>query len=151
VIPQKEKGGTTMLSQIMKTLGPASVLALAAWAQSDSPARFNIPFDFSVGEEHLGAGKYEVVASPASPIIRIRNGDGDTVWMGITQALTASRVTEVNRLVFNKYGDRYFVSKILVAGTDGGRQIFPSRQERELARNASKANATLTAAKRSNQ
>ena len=48
-------------------------------------------------------------------------------------------------------GRQPWVTDCRVAGTDGGRQLFPSRQERELARTATLARATLTAARRSSQ
>ncbi len=140
-----------MFTRRFHIIAAAFLIATGAWAQSDGPVRFDIPFDFNIGDRQLAAGRYEVAASPGNPILRVRTRDGYTVWMGVTHALTTRDVTSASQLVFNKYGDRYFMSKVRVAGTDGGRQLFPSRQERELARTATLARATLTAARRSSQ
>jgi hypothetical protein len=43
------------------------------------------------------------------------------------------------RLVFNKYGDQYFLSQVWLS-VDRGRQLFPSGTERNAAREYSLAN-----------
>jgi hypothetical protein len=99
----------------------------------------NIPFDFSVAGEKLPAGKYW--------INRAQQGNGDTV-IQISSAIGHSNVTRLtipvfahkpvktSSLVFNRYGNEYFLSEIWPMGASTGRELTKSRAERELARKA---------------
>jgi hypothetical protein len=56
--------------------------------------------------------------------------------------------------VFNRYGDQYFLSQVWIAGSDTGRDLFQSRNERSLAKESKLAKSkpeqqkvTLTASK----
>jgi hypothetical protein len=129
-----------MLSEVLKTIG-----------QSDFAAWFDIPFDFSVGERYLTAGIYEVIASRASPVVRLRGKGGATLWIGITQPIWGNGDLGAARLIFNQYGNRYFVYKIWIAGIGGGRELLPSTQERDLARSARPTHTTLIAASQSDR
>ena len=53
---------------------------------------------------------------------------------GITRPTRASEVQGESRLVFNRYGDQYFLSQVWMAGSDTGRDLFQSRNERNLAK-----------------
>ena len=46
------------------------------------------------------------------------------------------------KLVFNRYGNRYFLSKIVFAGFGGENVLDKSKAEREIARNTLKSEAS---------
>jgi hypothetical protein len=51
-----------------------------------------------------------------------------------SHAIQAKRSAET-KLIFHRYGDRYFLYRIWVAGEDRGRELPQTRLEKELASN----------------
>ena len=106
------------------------------FAQADPQTVVNIPFNFTVGEKAMPAGKY---------LIRRNRKDSDTVWVVqnketgksvilLTRPVQASESQDKAKLVFRKYDDLYFMSEFWVAGTNTGREINVTSQERALAK-----------------
>ena len=99
----------------------------------------NIPFDFSVAGQKLPAGKYLINRAQVSDgdmVIQIRSTDGRSNVTRLTIPVTAHREAKNGILVFNRYGDEYFLSEVWPAGGETGRELHKSRAERELARKA---------------
>jgi hypothetical protein len=97
----------------------------------------NIPFDFSVAGQKLPAGKYWINRAPLSngdTIVQIRSTDGHSNVTRLTIPVFAGNPAKNSALVFNRYGDEYFLSEIWPAGGVTGREVPKSRAERELAR-----------------
>jgi hypothetical protein len=115
-------------------LGLFFVLATAtAQAQTASRVEANIPFDFTVGKANLKAGAYSVKRL-SNNALSIRRADGKTTAL-VNAPLTigAREARAGERLVFNKYGDQYFLSQIWMT-PDSGRQLFSSGTETKAAR-----------------
>ena len=115
-----------------------SVLVLVAAAVKaqlpGTPIRASIPFDFMVRGKMLPAGNYEVSRINDDPIgLMIRNLDQkhDTV-MFETEPVYMRKTPGKNMLVFNRYGDTYFLSEIKTASENTAREAYPSRAERHL-------------------
>src|SRR5271167_2975616 len=100
----------------MKRIAVIALIVLAGFCTAGSlraqshEVRANVPFDFTVGGKQLPAGSYKFFAEP-----------NDTIWIqnGNQQIAVLSRAEEagysqkyVSELVFNKYGDRYFLKQI---------------------------------------
>ena len=96
-----------------------------------------IPFEFSVGDKKLEAGKYSFG--------RARQGSDDTLlsvddqtghWkaIGASTAVQTLVTRQRPRLIFHRYGDQYFLFQVWSAGASTGRQFLKSKQERELQR-----------------
>jgi len=95
----------------------------------------SVPFTFEVGDKTLPAGNYRVesVQTGAGSLEVLRSNSGD-VRLTISRIVTASsHGTPAPALVFHRYGNRYFLAQILT-GDGHSRDLFPSRQEKELAR-----------------
>ena len=113
--------------------------SVSAKAQSlDYRLTANIPFDFSVADQKLPAGKYWINrAQPSNGdlILQIRSKDGHANVLNMT--IPKVTLNQVNRgaLVFHRYGDDYFLSEVWPEGSSTGRELPKSRAERELARN----------------
>lgn len=106
--------------------------ATSVYAQSDMRLKVNIPFEFSVRNRVLPAGEY-IVRYRIRHLLEIRTVDGRGVQF--FTFFTQARTTPIqSALVFHRYGDQYFLSKIWTEGEDTGREIFESRAERELIR-----------------
>jgi hypothetical protein len=122
-----------------RALVMAGVLALAAMAttrvvQAQETLRANIPFDFVAGNTSLPAGEYLVEASgPTHVLLLIGRKDAiSSVFINTNAAVSAGPQSE-SKLVFNRYGDRYFLSQVWTAGNSTGRQLMKTAREKEIA------------------
>ena len=112
----------------------AGVFTIGAQAQTSSVQKViaTIPFEFNVGETRLPAGKYTItVANPTSDrkILQIRNADGRSNAMIVTSCVVGN-VTEKTKLVFQRYGDRYFFAQAQMAGDPTSLTAVKSKAER---------------------
>ena len=123
-----------------KTLAVFAVVAFlaAAAGYSQSSARLvsNIPFDFYVGSSVLPSGEYEVRPGVAAGAVMFRGIDQNAAVVALTNSKQVGRAPKEAKLVFNRYGNSYFLSEIWHAGIDRGYQLPKSKTEREMARNA---------------
>jgi hypothetical protein len=97
----------------------------------------NIPFDFVAGNSKLPAGEYSVKTSgPTNTLILIARSDSAASAFIATNAAVASEPKTESNLIFNRYGDRYFLSQVWTAGNACGRQLLKSTREKEMAQTA---------------
>jgi hypothetical protein len=140
----------------MKTraLVMAAVMALTAIAstriaQAQELMVVNIPFDFVAGNSKLPAGEYSVKTSgPTNTLILIARNDSAASAFINTNAAVASEPKTESKLIFNRYGDRYFLSQVWTAGNSSGRQLLKSDREKEMAqvaKNETQGQITLVA------
>lgn len=117
--------------------------AMAARAQIDSNVvvRANIPHPFVVQDTTLPAGKYtiRVADQPEQNMLEIRSADGRTAVFFETEDMKTDRTPAKNELVFDKFGDTYFLSQVLLKGDDSGNQLVKSKKERKLEEGGQKA------------
>jgi hypothetical protein len=98
----------------------------------------HIPFNFSVGERSLPAGNYTLNTQIAPGAVLIRsNDDMKNAVMLLTTGVSSRKVSEDARLVFQRYGESYFLSQLWKPGYDVGRQFPESKLQREVASRAS--------------
>jgi hypothetical protein len=120
--------------RVFTILGTLFLAAVAANAQSPRSQVTSIPFDFVVGQKSLPAGEYVVKPnrrnSDSAWLVQSKDGH-DTVLIS-TRSVQASKTQKKTKLVFNKYGDKYFLSQIWTDGSDSGREVIRRKQEREL-------------------
>ncbi len=125
-----------------KSLIMASLLGLTfVWAGlvSASPVvtvRVDVPFAFSVNNQVLPAGSYEIVQNDNTSMLTIRNQSDRKSTIFSVSTTEERRVPAEAKLVFKRYGDQYFLSQVWTL--DSGRDVRKSRSEREAARQASK-------------
>lgn len=92
----------------------------------------NIPFAFNVGNKTLPAGKYTIsVLNPASDrkILQIRSTNGRSSAMIQTNSVIGNTSDDA-KLVFERYGDRYFFAQARMAGEPTGFAAFKTRAQR---------------------
>lgn len=120
-------------------IGGLLALSLAATAHAQMPGvpvRATIPFDFIVRGKVLPAGNYEierVTDEPSGLLLRNVNNKHEHIVFE-TESVEARRVPNHNVLVFNVYGGEYFLSEVVTAGEQNGRELAPTRAERTLRR-----------------
>jgi len=133
-----------LIFRTLEALG-AAVLLLAPAVYAQTLA--DVPFDFQVGYDRMPAGEYLVQPTQfGSPAISITNRQTRETKMVLTDTITAGNLSDTGKLVFNRYGDRYFLSQVWRAGFSTGCLLHKSKAEREIAR-ASAGNAALVAVK----
>jgi len=129
--------GGSMKNTIEKSLAMAGLLLILASAnvraQTGGRVSINIPFDFTAGTAKLKAGTYNV-KRVSDRAMAIRSADGKKTALVNAPLTVGSRDSNAGqRLVFNKYGDRYFLSQVWLE-VDNGRQVFPTPAEIRVAK-----------------
>jgi hypothetical protein len=118
----------------LKACGLYLLVAVACVsAQSSTWIITNVPFDFVVRNQHFDAGTYSVSVSRAQGTLLIRGEDNGSATFTLSYAAQRAKAERYPTLVFNRYGDHYFLSQVWPAGSDGGRQLSRSKMEEELA------------------
>lgn len=107
-------------------------LATTQAARAQEALVANIPFAFTAGQTTLPAGEYRVQkASFDSPELLIRSAEGNGAIMVMTSAASASAPQAKSKLIFHRYGDRYFLAQVWRAGYSQGRELPKSAKEKE--------------------
>jgi hypothetical protein len=100
-------------------------------AQSGMSAQ--VPFDFYVGTQKLPAGSYKI-SHPATDLVQFNDSNKHSSIV-LTNGINNKVAPSVGKLVFNKYGDNYFLTEVLWTGSTLGRQLVRSKLELQMARN----------------
>jgi hypothetical protein len=108
--------------------------AVSAQAQSGGAQKVvaNIPFAFNVGNTNLPAGKYTIaVLNPTSDrkVLQIRSINGKSTAITQTNNVIGN-ASDDTKLVFHRYGNRYFFAEAQMAGETTGLAALKSSAER---------------------
>jgi hypothetical protein len=110
------------------TLGLSAVLSPVALLAQDRITA-EIPFDFNIGAKTFSAGEYAVKRVNEHTLMIQSIKDGTGVYASVLPA-DATKNGGSPVLLFNRYGDSYFLSK--VSGDDRGWKLYASPREKEL-------------------
>jgi hypothetical protein len=145
-----------MKKQITKAFVMVSLVSLltlaaavrSAQAQSRINYTANIPFEFTVGNTTLPPGLYtvtEIKTADGAAILQVKAKGQDGVFR-LTDRVQVNKPRAKTVLVFNQYGEQYFLAEMWRRGESEGRLVRKSNRERaiesELARNAGSQNET---------
>jgi hypothetical protein len=98
-------------------------------AQAPSKVEVNIPFEFSAGKTTLPAGVYTIKRLSGNNVT-LRSEDGrSSVILNAPVTGNSTDPNAVERLVFEKYGDRLALSQIWLTA-DTGRQVWTGKKSR---------------------
>ena len=103
--------------------------ATSAYAQSSTGLVANIPFEFVIGNRAFPAGEYSFSYKYMN-VIQIQSEDRGESMFVLTGPVKGKKTR--NELGFNRYGDKYFLSRLWTEGDDAGRAVRMSSSEREL-------------------
>jgi hypothetical protein len=111
-----------------------------------------VPFQFHVGNTTLPAGKYLIHQLDGSDLLvmQISSVDGKISALFDVEPTEAKSAPEKTELIFNKYGDRYFLSEVFDEDNADGNKLVTSRAEK-LASKESGADVAHVAAHHQNQ
>jgi hypothetical protein len=115
------------ISRVMAVFAIFFGLAVtSAHAQAPSKVEVNIPFEFSAGKTTLERGVYSIKRMSGN-YLALRSDNGKTVVLNAPVTHTSNDPNSVERLVFNKRGEQYFLAQIWLTA-DTGRQISTERK-----------------------
>jgi hypothetical protein len=122
---------TNVFLRVILAIGLLAAVAVGVHAQGPDALVVNVPFDFAVGNTTLPAGTYTIdrVQSNNSNNLELRSADGHS--SAFTSGIVSLQFNGNPKLVFNRYGDQYFLHEIRTAG--GVHELARSRVEKKLA------------------
>ena len=126
---------TKSILNILRVLIIGALAICCVSAQIQPVAIANIPFAFVVADHEMPAGNYTVSFDHHELYILLRGEGKGTAAFALTKATKNLKPSPQGKLVFKRYGDRYFLSQIWAAGNPRGRALQASRLEREEAMN----------------
>jgi len=129
--------GTTrrgVLSLFIALLFALTICPNKAEAQIVGDLEVNIPFQFHAGDAKLPPGKYIIrtVVDAGLDVMEISSVDGSTSALFQVRAAEANSAPVKSELIFNKYGDRYFLTKLFDEGDPNGSEVPKSRYEKSV-------------------
>jgi hypothetical protein len=145
-IDNTDAGHKASRRKYLPSLFVALLCALAiypskAQAQIVGDLEANIPFQFQAGNAKLPAGEYRIHVVQASnlTVMRISAADDSTsTFFQVTETEAKSAPTK-SELIFNKYGDQYFLAKVFEEGSASGSEAIESRAEKTVSQQTTQA------------
>ena len=92
----------------------------------------DVPFAFTVVDQTFPAGQYTVRKMNDMGILAI-TGTGSALALAGSQPVQSGDAQKLTKLVFHRYGGRYFLYQVWVRGENRGRELPSTKLERELA------------------
>lgn len=122
---------TNVFLRIILAIGSVAAVAVGVHAQSLDALVVNVPFNFAVGNTTLPAGTYTIdrVQFNNSNNLELRSADGHSSVF--TSGIVNLQFNGDPKLVFDRYGDQYFLHQIRTAV--GVHELAKSRAEKTLA------------------
>jgi hypothetical protein len=118
-----------------------AIFVVSAGAESLSTVTTaKVPFGFTVGNLALPAGEYSIQSLTSGTVV-VRNDRTKERGVALGRVQTSKRETSA-KLVFNRYGENYFLSAIDLFG-DRTISFGVSKTEQEFRKNSSKSVAEV--------
>lgn len=118
-------------AMLMLVVAVAFVSAVVSANGQSLQSKANVPFDFIVGDTTLPSGNYAFASATSSgQCLKISNTRAKGAAVRLTMAVSGN--AESSKLVFHRYGQRYFLAEVWTAGDSEGRQLMKGRQERAI-------------------
>lgn len=140
----------TRIVQLLAMFGLVAFMASASQAQipiKQLMMRAHVPFAFVAGGAHLPAGNY-IVYHPGDPyLVVIERDDGKARGMEYVHFSGTDSDGSATKLVFNKYGEQYFLSQVWTEPDRERHQAFVGRMEKDLLARSANAELVVVAAK----
>jgi len=138
-----------MKKQLFVLLGLGLLLVGASASAQTVNMKVNVPFNFIVSGGTLPNGEHTIQGLGTSGnAISIRSADKTAKSLVLASRCESLKTPERSKLVFHRYGDRYFLAQIWMAGNNAGHELPTSRRETEVARDYTLQEVVLLAALR---
>jgi hypothetical protein len=122
-----------MKKQLLIVLAGMLFAVGSAYAQS-SRLVADIPFDFIVGNKVFPSGQYEIKSIGVNgSSVQLQNMESRRSVFMTPSYCASAQAQDESKLVFNMYGNHFYLSQIWTEGYDQGRELSKSSREREEA------------------
>lgn len=111
------------LTPILAGLFLAAIAGLPLHAQITDPIKAHLDHGFVVGDKTLPAGDYTFRMEKDAQVMRVENQRGDNVAQFEVRETLANHRPQHSELVFRKYGNTEFLSKIFEGGSRNGSEV----------------------------
>jgi hypothetical protein len=122
--------GETHMNRIsaITLLTLASVATCTGAIAQDPSLKANIPFDFTVGNTWMPAGEY-TISSPTREVLTLKSAQH---IVSIVTSQSYNESASGSKLVFDKYGDQYFLHEVLCPSVASlNLDVAPSKAEKK--------------------
>jgi hypothetical protein len=106
-------------------------LLISAPLSAQTIAGVTVPFDFTVGQTQMSAGTYEINPLAHDAIV-IRDTKAAKSALSVVRSEQSRDSDSTTKLVFNRYGDKYFLSQVSRGFGGGVMQLPTSKLEKEV-------------------
>lgn len=122
---------STLRSSLLLCALAAGAFLSTSVATAQEQAVAHIPFAFENGSQHLPAGTYRIDLTSGS-LMLLRGTVANSAGFATTIPKIAFNPPQTGKVVFHRYGDRYFISEVWFAGESTGHVFMQSRAEKQL-------------------
>ena len=138
-----------LLSSLIAMVFALAIYPTQAHAQIIGELQANIPFQFHVGNTKFPAGEYRIHVLDDSDLTTMEISSMDnsaSALFQVREADTNSQPTKTE-LLFNKYGNRYFLAKMFDEGNPSGVQVSESGYEKRISQQTAMEGQTHVSAR----
>lgn len=142
-----------LLSFLIALVFTLTVSTTKAHAQIEGDLEVTIPFQFHAGDAKLPAGKYIIhtLDNTDLTIMEISSEDGSASALFEVHDTEANSTPAKSELIFNRYGNRYFLAKLFDEANPNRSAVTVSRYEKRVSQEAAQAQAHVPAHHRGQQ
>jgi hypothetical protein len=106
----------------------------------------DVPFGFTIRDHVLPSGSYTIRRLDSQPgAMEIRDADGQRVLLFLTASAQSTKEPDRTELIFDRFGDQYFLSEIFEEANVYGVVLPKSRAERSLEKEVAVIRVSLPA------
>ena len=141
------RGKHALLPLFLTLLFAMSFWPARAQAQIIGNLEADVPFQFHVRNTTLPAGRYMIHELEGSDltVMQISSADGKLSALFDVESAQAKTTPEKSELIFNKYGDSYFLSELFDEGNVDGSKLMTSREEKRVSKESGAEVAQVSA------
>lgn len=122
--------GSSLLASAL-AIGMVGSTPSAVAQIGDAVVKANIPFDFQAGQLVMPAGEYQISKSSEHMLLLRATGKNANEFLLVHEAY-ASNAPTGSSIVFDRYGNKYFLRQIWTAGNHDGLECQKGRIEKRV-------------------
>jgi hypothetical protein len=144
---RKETQRFRLLSLFIALVFALTIYPNELHAQIVGDLEVTIPFQFHAGNSKLPPGTYLIhpLDNTDLTLMEISSVDGSASALFQVQEADANSAPAKSELIFNKYGNRYFLAKLFDEGNPSGSRVTESSYEKKLNKAAMEAPTHVSA------
>ena len=138
------------MQKYLLTIALALTLLMTTAASAQTVhMRVMVPFNFIAAGAKLPAGEYDIQSFGAEgKLLSIHDQNSSAGILVLANSCESLNASSATKVIFHRYGDRYFLAELWVQGHSTGNQVPSASHENEVAMDFSKDEVVLLMARR---